>query len=115
MSFFVILSGFVLTWSRSDSDRPAPFYRRRFARIYPAYFAVWLAVVAEDVVVDRDFEPASLAALTLLQAWVPVESIYFSGVALFWTLSCEAFFYAVFPFIVRRVAALSSPAMVRLL
>jgi peptidoglycan/LPS O-acetylase OafA/YrhL len=36
VSFFYVLSGFVLTWSyRSDPDLWR-FYRRRFARIYPA-------------------------------------------------------------------------------
>ncbi|WP_446918960.1 acyltransferase family protein, partial [Klebsiella pneumoniae] len=39
VSFFFILSGFVLAWSHRKGDRPAGFYRRRFARIYPAYAA----------------------------------------------------------------------------
>ena len=37
VSFFFVLSGFVLTWSRSDNDTSAAFYQRRFARLYPAY------------------------------------------------------------------------------
>lgn len=115
VSFFFVLSGFVLTWSRQDSDTPARFYRRRFARIYPAYLAVWLAAVAYRLLAGDGFDPESLAALTLLQAWVPVEGIYFSGLAVFWTLSCEAFFYAVFPFLIGRLARSASATLGRLL
>ena len=51
VSFFFLLSGFVLTWShRGDagtSRRPLPgaattFWRQRAARILPAYFAAWI-------------------------------------------------------------------------
>jgi peptidoglycan/LPS O-acetylase OafA/YrhL len=41
--------------------------------------------------------------LTLLQSWVPSETVYFATNAVFWTLSCEAFFYLVFPPIHRIV------------
>lgn len=37
VSFFFVLSGFVLAWSCRPGDGPLPFYRRRFARVWPAY------------------------------------------------------------------------------
>jgi peptidoglycan/LPS O-acetylase OafA/YrhL len=51
VSFFFLLSGFVLTWSHRGeacrSRRPLPqapqsFWRQRAARNQPAYFAAWI-------------------------------------------------------------------------
>lgn len=36
VGLFFVLSGVVLTWSSPDGDTARAFYRRRFARIYPA-------------------------------------------------------------------------------
>src|SRR4051812_40535867 len=47
VTFFYMLSGFVLAWSPPDRDTPRPFYRRRFARIAPAY---WVATLIAIVV-----------------------------------------------------------------
>lgn len=46
VSFFFILSGFVLVWSFRSSDTPGEFYRRRFARIVPAYVAMCVVALA---------------------------------------------------------------------
>ena len=46
VSFFFVLSGFVLTWSRRTGDRRRDFYRRRFARIYPLHLVTWGAAGA---------------------------------------------------------------------
>src|SRR5688500_18035384 len=35
ITFFFVLSGFVLTWTFTAGDRPGAFYGRRFARIWP--------------------------------------------------------------------------------
>src|SRR3712207_2880383 len=37
VSFFFVLSGFVLTWSARDDDTKRRFWRRRFWRIYPVH------------------------------------------------------------------------------
>lgn len=37
VSFFFLLSGFVLGWSARSDDRPTAFWRRRFARLYPVH------------------------------------------------------------------------------
>lgn len=39
VTFFFVLSGFLLAWSARPGDRARSFYRRRFARIYPAYLS----------------------------------------------------------------------------
>ena len=37
VTFFFVLSGFVLTWSFRPADTPGRFYWRRFARIWPLH------------------------------------------------------------------------------
>jgi peptidoglycan/LPS O-acetylase OafA/YrhL len=37
VSFFFVLSGFVLTWSARPDDIATGFWRRRIARIYPVH------------------------------------------------------------------------------
>lgn len=106
VSFFYVLSGFVLTWSwRSGA---LAFFRRRFARIYPAHVVTWVLGGALAVYVGRHTTAGiAVANLFLVQAWVPSND-YFTGMnGVSWSLSCEAFFYALFPLLV-GVAALAS-------
>jgi peptidoglycan/LPS O-acetylase OafA/YrhL len=95
VSFFFILSGFVLTWSARPGQGFGRFEWNRFSRIYPNYllgFAASLVLVT----LGTDWW-IRLLNLTMLQAWVPQRGVYFSGNPVSWSLSCEAFFYAVFP------------------
>ena len=116
VSFFFVLSGFVLTWSHVAGDRPVRFYRRRFARVVPAYWAAaliavvvmaWTAPVGAGETLER-FIP-----LTLLQSWVPVRDVYWSGAGVGWSLSTEVVFYAVFPAVILVVARLTADGAVR--
>src|SRR6266508_2403518 len=43
VTFFFVLSGFVLTWSAQPGTKIRTFYRRRFARIFPLYFLTLVA------------------------------------------------------------------------
>lgn len=107
VSLFYVLSGFVMAWVYRPDDTALQFYRRRFARIYPAYFvAVTVAICVS--LVTRDFTPSELAAYTLLQAWSPAEAIHYAANPVFWSLSCEAFFYLVFPVIAGTMSRASS-------
>ena len=45
VTFFFVLSGFVLTWSASDRVSQSTFYWRRFARIYPSHFVALLLAI----------------------------------------------------------------------
>lgn len=101
VAFFFVLSGFVLTWSFSEQTSPVLFYWRRFSRIWPAllvttvfaYFALrqhW-STSGRDVFLD----------LGLLQAWHPNITLTANPVS--WSLSAEAFFYLLFPFVIRPV------------
>jgi peptidoglycan/LPS O-acetylase OafA/YrhL len=115
VSFFFVLSGFILVWATSPADRVWTFYRRRFARVYPAHFVTLLAAIVVPVIEVHRGLLAGLFSLTLTQAWVGKNSSIVYGMnGVSWSLSCEAFFYAIFPLVVlvvrrddrRRIALL---------
>jgi peptidoglycan/LPS O-acetylase OafA/YrhL len=112
VTFFFILSGFVLTWSHDPAGPILGFYCRRLARIWPLHLVTTLAAV---VVVWASGKPQDLTGLALtiplLHAWAPSLQSTFAYNNPSWSLSCEAFFYAGFPALVlagRRL--LRSPA-----
>lgn len=104
VTFFFILSGFVLTWSFSPQDTARRFYWRRFVRIWPALavstaLAVPVFYVGKGIALGGAEQLGILASLALLQAWIP--EVLFAGNPAAWSLSDEAFFYAVFPLVIR--------------
>jgi peptidoglycan/LPS O-acetylase OafA/YrhL len=108
VTFFFVLSGFVLTWSASSRISQSTFYWRRFARVYPAHFVALLFAIpvfysfgaGPEPVWMKPFDPGVLSlSFLLLQGWSLVPAILFSGNPAAWTLTCEAFFYAVHPFL----------------
>jgi peptidoglycan/LPS O-acetylase OafA/YrhL len=49
---------------------------------------------------------SALANVSLLHAWLPKMSVYFGLNSVTWSLSCELFFYLVFPLLIPAVMAL---------
>ncbi len=103
---FFVLSGFVLTrsyaatlWNRRNTLRYA---LGRTARVYPVYL-LSLLVVAPFIVADHTPGKALYvtAHLFLVQAWLGAIPVNWNTPA--WSLSCEMFFYAVFPLAARFV------------
>ena len=97
---FFVLSGFVLTrsyaatvWTRENWLR---YIWGRGARVYPVYL-LSLLVVAPFILEDHTPGKAGylIAHLTLLQAWLGAIPVNWNTPA--WSLSCEMFFYAMFP------------------
>src|SRR5688500_6194224 len=108
VSFFFLLSGFVLVWSYRREQTARGFYRRRAARILPDWFVVWPIAIA--IGAWEGFLPspeAVLANATLLQAWVPQMSVYFVLNSVTWSLSVEVFFYLVFPLLIPALLRIS--------
>ncbi|MFJ8959281.1 acyltransferase family protein [Lentzea sp. NPDC102401] len=98
VSFFFILSGFVLTWSARPGTGAPAVWRRRAAKIFPNHVATWLVVLVAAAAVT----PATaLVNLSLIQAWFPGESVYFSLNTPSWSLSCEMAFYLAFPLLIK--------------
>lgn len=104
VSFFFILSGFILTYSRSQEYErgrglASKFWMARFARIYPVYLVSMLlaAYVSRSAFQQKVHILAYIADLFMVQSWSMRMVAFFNAPA--WSLSCEAFFYLLFPFI----------------
>ncbi|GAA0384147.1 acyltransferase [Microbispora corallina] len=104
VGFFFILSGFVLTWSARADDTPGRFWRRRFFKVYPNHFVTFLAAALLLTWLATPPQPGpALLNLSLLQAWTPDLSVMLSVNSVSWSLSCEAAFYLLFPFLLTRI------------
>ncbi|MFI6584485.1 acyltransferase family protein [Embleya sp. NPDC050493] len=113
VSGFFVLSGFVLTWAHTPGETHRAFWRRRFWKIAPNHVLAWALAVAffgvivatpATVLADGDSAGAAVADLFLLQSWIPDPDFFFSFNAPSWSISCEAFFYAVFPTVLAAVS-----------
>ena len=117
VTFFFVLSGFVLTWSAQPGTKIRTFYRRRFARIVPLYLLTLVAAFFVFYRVDPPagmswIKPISISVLVLsaflLHGWSNNPTILYGGNPAGWTLSVEAFFYAYFPFVWRATRKLKT-------
>jgi peptidoglycan/LPS O-acetylase OafA/YrhL len=113
VSLFFILSGFILTYAHCGGGaRPLDrnrFYVSRFARVYPPYVFA-LALIAPFFVVHTirirgvvEFFKEAISVLTLVQAWFPSLAMAWNPPG--WSLSAEAFFYILFPFVAPALVA----------
>ncbi|WP_091704472.1 acyltransferase [Microbacterium sp. cf046] len=116
VAFFFVLSGFVLTWSLKPGTLKSTFYWRRFARIYPLHFVTLLLAIPVFYSFTPDpadwwVKPVNIGILALsfvlLQGWSRDPVILFSGNPAAWTLTVEAFFYALHPFLAKALTPLS--------
>ena len=126
VSLFFVLSGFILAVNyghRPKMDR-ASFWVARFARVWPVYIlALILSLPSFIAHLRQEFGglgPAAphiawsgSAVLLLLQSWTPRSACLWNCPA--WSLSDEAFFYLVFPWVVvwfatrpRKTAAIAA-------
>jgi peptidoglycan/LPS O-acetylase OafA/YrhL len=104
VSFFFVLSGFILVYvypelpTRRDVVR---FYTARLARIWPIHvFALLLLLpLLPRNLIGLD---ASLANIFLVHAWVPLREFFFSYNAVSWSVSTELGFYLLFPLLIYR-------------
>lgn len=110
VSFFFILSGFILAYNYEDRflikyDK-RKFWIDRFLRIYPLHVFILLLFVIHMLIVTTDWgllPEQFLAHLFLIQNYIPIKNIYSSLNKPAWSICCELFFYFTFPFIILRV------------
>ncbi|WP_395398573.1 acyltransferase family protein [Arthrobacter sp. UC242_113] len=115
VTFFFLLSGFVLAWSMKPGTSKRQFYWRRFARIWPLHALTALAaVVLVFATQGGQSVPQLLASLLLVQGWLGDKEWVYSYNGVSWSLSCEAFFYAVFPFLAVRLSGLDAGKLFRI-
>lgn len=101
VTFFFVLSGFVLTWSRREGESRQNFYWRRFARVWPSHFLTTLLAIPVVILVGEPVLWVALpAVLLMLHAWMPPGDWHYAFNGPSWSLSAEAFFYALFPFLI---------------
>lgn len=96
VTFFFVLSGFVIYWSfRSGSSIPL-FYWRRALKIYPTHIvAAIVFVIAASVPLVRAVVWAP--NLLLIHTWVPKWTMVGGLNVPSWSLCAEVLFYACFP------------------
>jgi peptidoglycan/LPS O-acetylase OafA/YrhL len=113
VSFFFVLSGFILAFNYPPGAiEPRAFWFRRFSRIWPTHALTF--VVAVPIGLDAGHLLGSAASavlnLALLQSWIPSPAVYFGFNALSWSISNEAFFYALFPLLLAWLAGVGPTA-----
>ncbi|MFF8313459.1 acyltransferase family protein [Streptomyces lydicus] len=98
VSFFFVLSGFVITWSYRPTDTPRKFWRRRFFRVFPNHLATYVLalVLITSVGLSVGLLP-SVTQLFLVQSWVPDPAFTDTGNSVSWSLAVDVVFYALFP------------------
>ncbi|MEA2784993.1 MAG: hypothetical protein QOF71_1097 [Candidatus Eremiobacteraeota bacterium] len=117
VGFFFLLSGFILTYTYSGTLNShasvVQFYVARFARVYPAYLvSIALALPAVAMYGSLAWDKSSpsvrvdalVAQVLAVQAWFPREEIYLGINSPAWSISVEAFFYALFPLLIGSLA-----------
>jgi peptidoglycan/LPS O-acetylase OafA/YrhL len=120
VTFFFVLSGFILTYVYFDRSEngylntsACEFWKARFARIFPVYFLGLLVALPQfiyyalikKIIATPDFIIGLTLNPILQQAWWPRVATAWNAPA--WSLSVEFFFYACFPMLTLAVARLS--------
>jgi peptidoglycan/LPS O-acetylase OafA/YrhL len=97
VTFFFILSGFILTYSHATSIglnvSLRTFFTARIARIAPAYY-VGLVLALPSFLLNGPW-PAAPFVLSMMQAWIPPYALAWNSPA--WSISNEIFFYLCYP------------------
>jgi peptidoglycan/LPS O-acetylase OafA/YrhL len=111
VSFFFLLSGFVLMWAYNPLLTPAQFIARRLTRIYPLHLLTLICALLLFGVFHtpiggyKGTEAGTLASVFLVHDWVPLHPEIrqaWNGVS--WSLSCEFFFYVCAPLLLPVLA-----------
>lgn len=110
VSFFFVLSGFILAYvypAFNNSKERFRFILARFARIWPAHVtSLFLALILIPMALRptfRDSCPWIISAnILMIHSWIPLWNYFqsFNGVS--WSISVEFFFYLCFPFLIFR-------------
>ena len=117
VSFFLLMSGFILAYNYEERARAGRlktknFWIARFSRLYPVY-ALSLVVSLGMLMAEwharshGQFALGMILTPLMLQGWSPSLSTFWNTPA--WTMSTEAFFYLIFPVVIllRRPKKLS--------
>lgn len=113
VSFFFILSGFILTYRYQDEllnnkTSKKSFYISRIARIVPLHlltFFIAIPLTLNEYAQSKIlYTLQALTNITLTQSFVPNRFIYYSFNSPSWSISDEMFFYLLFPLIILLIS-----------
>jgi peptidoglycan/LPS O-acetylase OafA/YrhL len=97
VTFFFMLSGFILTYAHGTPQGlnipTSEFFAKRVARIAPAYY--FALVIALPSLFIKEQWSAAPFVLSMTQSWIPSFSLAWNVPA--WSLSNEMFFYFCYP------------------
>src|SRR5690606_12135662 len=103
VSFFFILSGFILAYNYKEkfltgSISKKEFYISRLARVYPVHIATTVIVLLLTFIQYGQGWEYLIQHVFLIQSFFLEENIHFSLNSPSWSISDELFFYLLFPF-----------------
>jgi peptidoglycan/LPS O-acetylase OafA/YrhL len=111
VTFFFVLSGFVLTLGWENAGLTT-FWQRRAARLVPVYVFTWIVVLAGRSLLHWvPTQQELLATLLFVQAWLPKPGLAMAVNPVAWSLSCEIAFYLALPLVAGRIHAASDRAL----
>jgi peptidoglycan/LPS O-acetylase OafA/YrhL len=107
VSFFFLISGFILAYNYAERDgglNLADFWVARLSRLYPVYLLTMLIsipmLITEFHVRSRvQFWEGAIATPLLVQGFFPYLATFWNTVS--WTLSCEIALYVLFPLLLK--------------
>ncbi|KML64654.1 acyltransferase family protein [Pectobacterium peruviense] len=110
VSFFFILSGFVMNWSSPSVSSPIQFYKKRFAKIYPVSIFIIILLISLGIISIGRID-VWLPNLLLIQTWIPQGDIYIGGNVPSWFLSVIFFLYITYPFLLNIVKKIPTESL----
>ncbi|MGW1784010.1 acyltransferase family protein [Streptomyces sp. NPDC002143] len=107
VTFFFVLSGFILTWVADPNDTARLFWRRRLVKLYPNHLVTFLVARIAMIFVGVPIVAINtFPALFLVEPWIPLldpHGGYAGSNSVSWSLGCELLFYFCFPWLIRYI------------
>lgn len=111
VSFFFVLSGFILTYvypKLESAEARHRFLFARFARVWPCHIlALVLFCLINGVTIasirEKGLVLPYLANIGMVHAWIPLKAFYYAGNNPSWSISAEFGFYFLFPLLIWRL------------
>lgn len=98
VSFFFVLSGFLLAWSYKPGEPTTRFWRRRLLKIFPNHLVMWvLSMILFAAAINTP--TGIISNLFLVNSFFPDGAVYVAVNPPSWTLNSELLFYMLFPLI----------------
>lgn len=120
VSFFFVLSGFILTYVYQNLQgikKTLRFLSARIARVWPVFFVTEIAALlispwSINATTTGSMLSVAASHFFMLHGWIPKRFYYFALNAPSWSISTEFFFYLAFPFLILNLRKQWLPKLV---